>query len=134
MHLIKNASLIILLAPLLQSAYAEDCQPNGLGGFFCINEDGSTSSSVQNEAEGVDTLHSDGSWTSSIQDGTGMEYTLSNKGLTVVPSPPMPNDVKPVVPSPDESDNDTIMHNHDSLSNGSLDETGTIVYPQNSTP
>jgi hypothetical protein len=78
---------MLLLASILRSAYANDCQPNGLGGTFCINDDGSTSSSMPNEAGGQDTISNDGKLTSTYQDGTGMEYTLSGKGVTAKPSP-----------------------------------------------
>ncbi len=89
MRLNKKVMLIIMLVPLLPAAYAyaDDCQPNGLGGSFCIHKDGSTSNSIPNEADGQDTLDSDGSWTSTSQEGTGTEDTLSDKGITTTPIP-----------------------------------------------
>lgn len=64
----KIAILIIFLLPLLDSAYAADCEPNDLGGFFCINGDGSTSDSSPNDVGGLDTYSSNGNFTSTTSD------------------------------------------------------------------
>jgi opacity protein-like surface antigen len=31
---------LLLLTALASPAFAADCQPNGIGGSFCINDDG----------------------------------------------------------------------------------------------
>lgn len=94
MKINKQALLVILLLPYLQSAYAVECQPNESGGSYCINDDGTTSNSIPNDQGGQDTHYSNGKSTSTYQDGTGIEYTLSDKGVTARPSP-------------DDSSNDT---------------------------
>ncbi|AYW54131.1 RND transporter [Raoultella ornithinolytica] len=63
--------LVLCLIPFLHPAYAEDCEDNGLGGSFCINDDGTTTDSIQNEVNGKEIYSSDGSLssTSPIEDG-----------------------------------------------------------------
>lgn len=56
----KAGLFVLLLAPLLQQAHATDCEPNGYGGTFCINDDGTTSDSMPNEANGQDVYSSNG--------------------------------------------------------------------------
>ncbi|XBS68533.1 hypothetical protein ABK905_17795 [Acerihabitans sp. KWT182] len=115
----KKAFLILLLAPLLRSAYAEDCQPNGLGGSYCINDDGTTSNSIPNEADGKDTLYSDGRWTSTSEDGTDEEQVFDSKGAVSNSSP-------------DESGlNDNSESDHDSLPGSSQDNSAINDYSPN---
>lgn len=60
---------ILLPALLLTSAvscgYAAECDPNGVGGTFCVNDDGTTTDTMPNEVNGIDTLTGDGKLTSS---------------------------------------------------------------------
>lgn len=58
---ILGASLLMIG---FQSVYAAECQPNGLGGYSCVNDDGSTSDSMPNEIGGTDTISSKGGMTS----------------------------------------------------------------------
>ena len=37
---------LLLLTALASPAFAADCQPNGIGGSFCINDDGTTTDTV----------------------------------------------------------------------------------------
>lgn len=60
MNKTKASLLLLLLAPLLQSAHATDCESNGYGGSFCINDDGTTSDSMPNEVNGQDVYSSNG--------------------------------------------------------------------------
>ncbi|HEB5259241.1 TPA: RND transporter, partial [Klebsiella pneumoniae] len=46
---------LLLLTALASPAFAADCQPNGIGGSFCINDDGTTTDTVPNEVNGMDT-------------------------------------------------------------------------------
>jgi hypothetical protein len=80
MKIIKAILVIIFLSESLQYAFADSCQSNELGGYFCIHDNGTTSNSIQNNAGGLDTSNSDGSWSSSIQDGTGGEETFNGDG------------------------------------------------------
>ncbi len=82
----KKILLMVLLSPLLQNAHAANCEPNGLGGSLCVNDNGTTSDSIKNNGDGLDTLSSNGKWTSSVQDGAGVESTLNNNGITAKPS------------------------------------------------
>jgi len=153
MKLNKTTLLICLLVSILRIAYADDCQPNGLGGTFCVNDDGTTSSSTPNDAGGKDTVSSDGKSTSTFQDGTGIEYTLSDKGVTAKPSqdealndPPStrpnvsPNDTSG--PKPDASANALLGSHWNTLSSDGdpggaaasqssikLDDSGTSKWP-----
>ncbi|MBM7341018.1 RND transporter [Pantoea coffeiphila] len=61
-------SLVYALASFTDFAQAADCEPNGLGGYSCVNDDGSTSDSMPNEAGGTDILSSNGNLTSSDPD------------------------------------------------------------------
>ncbi|SSG04770.1 RND transporter [Klebsiella quasipneumoniae] len=52
----KKMSLpLLLLTALASPTFAADCQPNGIGGSFCINDDGTTTDTVPNEVNGMDT-------------------------------------------------------------------------------
>ena len=76
----------MLLLPFLHSAFAADCEPNNLGGSFCINDDGSVSSSVPNEVGGTDTYSSGGGWQSTIADDAGADEELSGSSIDTDPS------------------------------------------------
>lgn len=56
--------LLVLLAPFFQTIAAE-CDPNGVGGTFCVNDDGTTTDTMPNEVNGTDTYSGDGKLTSS---------------------------------------------------------------------
>ncbi|EPL7711324.1 RND transporter, partial [Klebsiella variicola] len=71
MNLKVLTAAFILVFPGLQSVHAADCTSNGLGGQFCVNDDGSTSDSMPNELNGMDTLSSDGSLTSTENTDSG---------------------------------------------------------------
>ncbi|QHW71391.1 RND transporter [Raoultella ornithinolytica] len=71
----------LLVFPVLQSVHAADCTSNGLGGQFCVNDDGSTSDSMPNELNGMDTLSGDGSLTSTENTDSGADAEL--EGSTV---------------------------------------------------
>ncbi|EKQ8001590.1 RND transporter [Raoultella ornithinolytica] len=80
--------LVLYLILFLHPAYAEDCEDNGLGGSFCINDDGTTTDSIQNEINGQETYSSDGSLTSTspLEDGndqmlSGSEFTDSDNAI-----------------------------------------------------
>ncbi len=63
---------LLLLTALASPAFAADCQPNGIGGSFCINDDGTTTDTVPNEVNGMDTYSNNGGYTSSRgADGEG---------------------------------------------------------------
>ena len=51
---------LLLLTALASPALAADCQPNGIGGSFCINDDGTTTDTVPNEVNGMDTYSNNG--------------------------------------------------------------------------
>lgn len=62
---------LLLLTALASPAFAADCQPNGIGGSFCINDDGTTTDTVPNEVNGMDTYSNNGGYTSSLPIGQG---------------------------------------------------------------
>lgn len=62
---------LLLLTALASPAFAADCQPNGIGGSFCINDDGTTTDTVPNEVNGMDTYSNNGGYTSSCPIGQG---------------------------------------------------------------
>lgn len=88
---INMGLLILLLTPFLHLAYAADCDDNGLGGKFCINDDGSTSDSIPNELSGTDTLSSDGSLTSTENTDSGADAEL--EGSTVDTTHQLPSKI-----------------------------------------
>lgn len=88
---INMGLIILLLTPFLHPAYAADCEDNGLGGKFCINDDGSTSDSVPNELSGTDTLSSDGSLTSTEGTDSGADAEL--EGTTVDTTHQLPSKI-----------------------------------------
>lgn len=59
----KSAYRLLLLTALASPAFAADCQPNGIGGSFCINDDGTTTDTVPNEVNGMDTYSNNGGYT-----------------------------------------------------------------------
>ncbi|MEF3100140.1 RND transporter [Raoultella terrigena] len=71
---ILGASLLVMG---FQSAYAAECQPNGLGGSFCINDDGTTSDSIPNEVDGQETYSDNGTLSSSSPTEDGNDQMLS---------------------------------------------------------
>ncbi len=64
---------LLLLTALASPAFAADCQPNGIGGSFCINDDGTTTDTVPNEVNGMDTYSNNGGYTSSLPDRSGAD-------------------------------------------------------------
>lgn len=80
----KTSLLLFLLAPLLQQAHATDCEPNGYGGLFCINDDGSTTDSIPNEVDGMETYsdHGELSSTSPVEDGNDQMLSGSDANAT----------------------------------------------------
>ncbi|MBE0092281.1 RND transporter [Raoultella planticola] len=68
-------STIILICG--QTAYASDCQPNGLGGSFCINDDGTTSDSIPNEVDGQETYSDNGTMSSTSPTEDGNDQMIS---------------------------------------------------------
>ncbi|MCE9899649.1 RND transporter [Raoultella terrigena] len=73
-ELFLGASLLLIG---FQSTYAAECQPNGLGGSFCINEDGTTSDSIPNEVDGQETYTDNGTLSSSSPTEDGNDQMLS---------------------------------------------------------
>lgn len=65
-----------------QSGFAADCQPNGIGGSFCINDDGTTTDTVPNEVNGMDTYSNNGGYTSSLPDRSGADEALEGSSLS----------------------------------------------------
>ncbi|WP_373385975.1 RND transporter [Raoultella ornithinolytica] len=76
-------SSVVILISLATPACAGDCEPNYLGGQFCINDDGTTSDSMPNEAGGVDTYSNNGKWTSTVPDVAGTKEAID--GATLAP-------------------------------------------------
>ncbi|PXL12445.1 RND transporter [Klebsiella variicola] len=86
MNKIIIASIMLFLSTGF--AYASDCDDNGLGGKFCVNNDGSTTDSIPNEVNGMDTYSSDGSWASTQDDGVNSEVSDAHSdeaGVTLTP-------------------------------------------------
>ncbi|MEX0563085.1 RND transporter [Raoultella terrigena] len=54
----------LLFLSLLRNAYSTECEPNNLGGNFCIQDNGSTTDSMPNEIGGQDVYSSNGKLTS----------------------------------------------------------------------
>ena len=65
---------LLLLASLAVPAFAADCQPNGIGGSFCINDDGTTTDTVPNEVNG--------GYTSSLPDQSGADEALEGSTMS----------------------------------------------------
>ncbi|HHT7529225.1 RND transporter [Raoultella planticola] len=84
MNNIKLIFGLVILMTGLHQTYAAECQSNGLGGSFCINDDGTTSDSIPNEVDGKETYSSNGamSSTSPIEDGN--EQMLSGSSPSAV--------------------------------------------------
>nr|HCI8845567.1 RND transporter [Klebsiella variicola] len=85
----------ILVFPGLQSVHAADCTSNGLGGQFCVNDDGSTSDSMPNELNGMDTLSSDGSLTSTENTDSGADAELEGSNVDMTHQAPFKLSNKP---------------------------------------
>lgn len=67
------------LSPL---THAADCQPNNMGGQFCINDNGTTSDSMPNEIGGEDTLSSGGQLESTTSLGSGASQEMAGSTLS----------------------------------------------------
>lgn len=70
----KFKELIFVASVLMvgfQSARAAECQSNGLGGSFCVNDDGTTTDSIPNEVNGEEKYSDNGTLTSTspVEDG-----------------------------------------------------------------
>lgn len=74
---------VFTLMSLTTFTYAADCEPNNLGGQFCINDDGTTSDSMPNEVSGEDTYSNNGKWTSTVPDGAGADEAIAGS----IPAP-----------------------------------------------
>lgn len=76
----KKISLpLLLLTALASPTFAADCQPNGIGGSFCINDDGTTTDTVPNEVNGMDTYSNNGGYSSSLPDQSGQRKRLKGQ-------------------------------------------------------
>lgn len=95
MNLKVLTAAFILVFPGLQSVNAADCTPNGLGGQFCVNDDGSTSDSIPNELNGMDTLSSDGSLTSTENTDSGADAELEGSNVDMTHQAPSKLSNKP---------------------------------------
>ncbi|EIX9443143.1 RND transporter [Klebsiella pneumoniae] len=73
---------LLLLTALASPAFAADCQPNGIGGSFCINDDGTTTDTVPNEVNGMDTYSNNGGYISSLPDRSGADEALEGSSLS----------------------------------------------------
>ena len=78
----KIGLTLLLLASLAVPAFAADCQPNGIGGSFCINDDGTTTDPVPNEVNGMDTYSNNGGYTSSLPDQSGADEALEGSTMS----------------------------------------------------
>ena len=78
----KIGLTLLLLASLAVPAFAADCQPNGIGGSFCINDDGTTTDTVPNEVNGMDTYSNNGGYTSSLPDQSGADEALEGSTMS----------------------------------------------------
>ena len=83
----KKISLpLLLLTALASPTFAADCQPNGIGGSFCINDDGTTADTVPNEVNGMDTYSNNGGYSSSLPDQSGAEGQRCRRSRTASPA------------------------------------------------
>lgn len=82
MNLKRLLFSVIALMSLATFTYAADCEPNNLGGQFCINDDGTTSDSMPNEVSGEDTYSNNGKWTSTVPDGAGTDEAIDGSTLS----------------------------------------------------
>ena len=84
----KTLCIGIFLTTLIsQVVQATECEPNAIGGHFCINDDGTTSNSMPNAFGGEDTYLSNGKWKSTISDESGSVYTMRSSGPTTIDPP-----------------------------------------------
>lgn len=95
MNLKVLTAAFILVFPGLQSVHAADCTSNGLGGQFCVNDDGSTSDSMPNELNGMDTLSSDGALTSTENTDSGADAELEGSNVDMTHQAPSKLSNKP---------------------------------------
>ncbi|HFO2449887.1 RND transporter [Klebsiella pneumoniae] len=95
MNLKVLTAAFILVFPGLQSVHAADCTSNGLGGQFCVNDDGSTSDNMPNELNGMDTLSSDGSLTSTENTDSGADAELEGSNVDMTHQAPSKLSNKP---------------------------------------
>ncbi|TCL46372.1 hypothetical protein EDC47_11446 [Raoultella planticola] len=111
---LKNLLLIgISLTILAKFSYAIDCQPNNIGGQFCINDDGTTTNSMPNETGGIDTYSQNGEITSTEPDTAGNDEMLDGSN-TSTQNKPLSNTFKS---KPDSSDDPLTGRNWNSPSN-----------------
>lgn len=71
----------IVLMSMPAFAYSANCEPNNLGGQFCVNDNGTTSDSLPNEVSGEDTYSNNGKWTSTVPDSAGANAALDGSTL-----------------------------------------------------
>lgn len=79
---LKIYALLFLFS--LSNAYSDECEPNNLGGNFCIKDNGSTTDSMPNEIGGQDVYSSNGKLTTTLpkerqDDGLPPSYNSSLK-------------------------------------------------------
>ncbi|HED2543452.1 RND transporter [Raoultella planticola] len=110
-------SSVLILISLTATTYAADCEPNYLGGQFCINDDGTTSDSMPNEAGGVDTYSNNGKWTSTVPDVAGEKEAID--GATLAPQD------QAISSSPSETDSALMGKDWNSASNIQSDGAAT---------
>lgn len=98
--------------------YATDCEPNNMGGQFCINDDGTASDSMPNEVSGQDTYSSDGKWSSTVPDGAGTNEAIDGTTL-------LPDDDTISSPASRKSDSSLMGRDWNSASNIQTDGAAT---------
>lgn len=115
-----KALLFSGLALMSFSAYnhASDCEPNNMGGQFCVNDDGTASDSMPNEVSGQDTYSSDGKWSSTVPDGAGTNEAIDGTTL-------LPDDDTISSPSSRKSDSSLMGRDWNSASNIQTDGAAT---------
>ena len=57
---------VLCFLSLLSNAYSTECEPNNLGGNFCVKDNGSTTDSMPNEIGGQDVCSSNGKMISTL--------------------------------------------------------------------
>lgn len=68
--------LLLFLIVLVSLVFVVDCQLNGIGGFFCINDDGMIIDMVFNEVNGMDIYLNNGGYISFLFDWLGVDEVL----------------------------------------------------------
>ena len=85
---LKNLFFVgIALTLVTELSYAVDCEPNSIGGQFCINDDGTTSDSMPNEVGGVDTYSQNGGLTSTDPSTDGNDEMIDGSIISTQDSP-----------------------------------------------